>query len=124
MRLARVNPATFEGVAVDPLATAPDPTPQPNARPVSTRDELIEMGIHPDHVDAIDGMIHRNALVLAGEMIRHLLRKLAGTAAGMALQRVVLGSENSGRDDAATAGCSAPNLLKLEGKIKTRLAKQ
>jgi methyl coenzyme M reductase subunit C len=124
MRLTRVNPDTFKGSGADPVANLADPTPWPNKQPVSTRDELIEMGIHPDQVDAIDGMINRNALVLAGEMIRHLLRKLRGCAAGMALQRVVLSPENSLRDDAATAGCSAPNLLKLENKIKGRLANQ
>ncbi len=103
----------------DALAKQSDAAPQPGA-PTSEREILlgfIEVG---DAKGAYD-YCHALGLKIAAESLNHISGRLGDTPAGVALRRAITGSQQSYREDAEMAGCSAKNLHKVEEKIRQRL---
>jgi hypothetical protein len=72
--------------------------------------------------DELEGAIDRIANHRAGYVLAQLAAKLEKTAAGLALCRVLSGSDGQSlRAAAQEAGISAPALLKQERRIKKKL---
>ena len=89
-------------------------------------DLLRECGVRPspELLDKLDVLLNRIAFTRAAEALRHVVRSLAATPAGRALERALLG--NDGRslaDDAREVACTRQNLHKHEKKVAGRLAR-
>jgi hypothetical protein len=71
--------------------------------------------------DDLERLLEQLATRKASEAVRHLLRKLDGTAAGKVLQRVVLGAEESLEEIGRQSGISKVGAFKAEQRIRERL---
>lgn len=72
--------------------------------------------------ESIEGLIDQEARRRAGEAFRLIASKLEGSAAAVALRRVLLGDDSqSQREAAAEAGCSRAAIVKQEAKIRQRI---
>lgn len=87
-------------------------------------DVLSGFSVTPETVDKLERLLDRIAFTRAGECLRHVVRCLANSPAGRALERTLLGSDGrSLADDAAELGCTRQNLHKHERKAKEKLAR-
>jgi hypothetical protein len=103
----------------DALTKQFDAAPQPGSP--SGELETLRGFIEAGDAEGAYNYCHGLGLKIAAESLNHISGKLGDTPAGVALRRVITGSEQSYRDDAKLAGCSAKNLHKTEGKIRKRL---
>lgn len=88
-------------------------------------DALIEAGAAPDLVERAAGplaeIVEDASHAEAAGVLRAVLWKLDGTAGGVALRRVLIGSDASLREDAKAAGTSHVALWKAEKRVRGRL---
>jgi hypothetical protein len=94
--------------------------------PADVRALLADAGFSEDGTEEmaeqLDAIIAAEAVRGASAMLRHLLYALDGTAAGVALQRVILGDQGESlRDAASRAGKSHVALHKHERQVRERL---
>jgi hypothetical protein len=96
--------------------------------PRSDREQLedlfLEHNVFPTQslIEQLDRLIDEKAIERGGEVIRATLRKITGTPAGRALERVVLGDGGKSlEDDAKEVGCTRQNLHKQVKAIRRRL---
>jgi hypothetical protein len=108
-----------------PAWQPPDAVDGPDER---LRGILVEAGVTPSALDEvveqIDGVAHSLAITYAATRMLDVMQWLDGSHAGVALKRVLIGDGGKSlRQAAKDVGISAPGLLKLERKIKARIAK-
>ncbi len=86
-------------------------------------DALAGSGVTPEMLDNLEILIDRIAFARAGEALRHVVRCLKGSPAGVALERVLLGSEGrSLADDASTVKTSKQLIQYHEKTTRKRLS--
>ena len=103
--------------------------PAPSAEPTvaeTVEDALIEAGVPLINVAAsaerLDALVQCLAIKRAAEYVRHLIRSLPGSAAAVALERVVLGDKEPARESAERVGVSHTAVLKQTAKLTSKLA--
>ncbi len=118
----RHRPAFNPGPALA-KAPSPDPAEAEGGLDLEIAETLRASGlpVYRGTVDDLMDVVRSRARAEAAEALRVVLDRLGDCAAGMALRRVLIGTGQTLRADAETAGVSHPGLLKAERVVRRRL---
>ena len=123
----RILDADVSDLTGDAAAQVANRTPHPSVGD-SERQALEDwagecsLTLTTEQLDKLEALCDRLAFVRAGEALRHVVLHLGKTPAGLALQRVLLGSAGSLERDAKTVRCTKQNLAHHEKTVRKRLS--
>lgn len=83
---------------------------------------LIEAGVSDDRIPEVRRIAQDCAFSLAAEMFRHVIRKLDGSPAGVALQAALLGEDNlsaTAREVGVSKQAFSVSIKRIQRRVKT-----